>query len=210
METIRTVVRNLIFLVLLMSFLEMLLPLRGTRRFLQVVLGMFVLVTVLNPIVAFFRQKPVLSIGIAESSVAEATELNSILRGGESLRRVNLEKARNSYKKRLEEQIAAIARLVPGVQTAAAQVFLSDDWFQVGSGGIERVIIDIAVGSEKEGLVKEVSPVEEIRIGCTPKKVNTEGWQVTSSGEEVAEKVRDAVCSLFGLRSEQVVVHVKV
>lgn len=207
METIRAVVRNLVFLVLLMGFLEMLLPLRGTRRFLQVVLGMFVLVTVLNPIVAFFRQKPILSIGIAENSAAETAELDSILKEGESLRRMTLEKAQKSYKERLEEQIAAIARLVPGVRTATVQVFLSDRWFQVGSGGIERVVIAIGVGNESDGLVKQIRPVEKVRIEGG-QKVGSQSLQVSPSGEEVAERVRSTVASLFGLLADQVIVHV--
>ncbi|MGB9792080.1 MAG: stage III sporulation protein AF [Thermacetogeniaceae bacterium] len=200
METIRAVVRNLVFLVLLMGFLEMLLPLRGTRRFLQVVLGMFVLVTVLNPVVAFFRQKPILSIDIAGNSAGETAELSSILRGGESLQRVTLERAQKSYEERLEEQIAAIARLVPGVRTASAQVFLSDNWFQAGAGGIERVVIAVDVE-------KKIKPVEKIRVN-EEQKVYPQSSQLNPSGDEIADKVRDTVASLFGLRAEQVVVNV--
>lgn len=42
METIYLIVRNIVFIVLLAVFLEMLLPLKETRRFLEVVVGLFV------------------------------------------------------------------------------------------------------------------------------------------------------------------------
>jgi len=51
METIYLIVRNIIFIILLAFFLEMLLPLKETRRFLEVVVGLFVVLSILNPLV---------------------------------------------------------------------------------------------------------------------------------------------------------------
>ena len=57
METIYLIVRNIVFIVLLAVFLEMLLPLKETRRFLEVVVGLFVVLSILNPLVSWLHDE---------------------------------------------------------------------------------------------------------------------------------------------------------
>lgn len=207
METIRAVVRNLVFLVLLAGFLEMLLPLKETRRFLQVILGMFVLVTVLNPVVSFFRQTPILSIDISRNLNTGRVQLYSILEEGKSLQQANLERARSTYVKQLEEQVAAVARLVPGVEAAKAQVYLVDDQVQQAAGIIERIVVTVHVGTKKEN-PDQIKPVERISIK-EGSSVGSQQTQLTPTElKEISGHVHDTVASLFGLRPEQVVVNV--
>jgi len=206
METIRAVVRNLVFLVLLAAFPEMLLPLRETRKFLQVIMGLFVLVAVLNPIVTFFHQAPILNFGISENLETSVTELDSILEQGKALQQTNLEQARAAYVKRLEEQVAVMVRLVPGVQAAKARVILADVPFQQAQGTIAKIFVTIRPGQKKDGR-SEIQPVESISIGSRPDN-GPQQMQTTPPGSgELLAQVRDTVVSLFGLRPEQVVVN---
>ncbi len=206
METIRAVVRNLVFLVLLAGFLEMLLPLRETRKFLQVILGLFVLVAVLNPVVAFFRQAPILNFGISEHLEAGTMQLDSILKQGKALQQTNLEEARAAYVKRLEEQVAVVARLVPGVQAAKARVTLADAPLQQAEGTIDKIFVTIQPGKKKDGLSR-IKPVENISIGSHQEGGPQQTQTIPPESGELSARVRDTVASLFGLRPEQVVVN---
>ncbi|MFZ3130513.1 MAG: stage III sporulation protein AF, partial [Desulfosporosinus sp.] len=50
MQTLQTLVRNLVVILLLATFLEMLLPNKSMRSFVQMVMGLFVISAVLAPI----------------------------------------------------------------------------------------------------------------------------------------------------------------
>jgi stage III sporulation protein AF len=112
METIYLLVRNIIFIILIAVFIEMLLPMKETRRFLEVVVGLFVLITILNPIVSLIQQEPQLQLDIKEGN---KQELDEILNQGKQLQQVQVEQVRSNYGKRIEEQVAVIAQMVPGV-----------------------------------------------------------------------------------------------
>lgn len=101
METIYLLVRNIIFIILIAVFIEMLLPMKETRRFLEVVVGLFVLITILNPIVSLIQQEPQLQLDIQEGN---KQELDEILNQGKQLQQVQVEQARSNYGKRIEEQ----------------------------------------------------------------------------------------------------------
>ena len=85
METIRQLVRNLAFLVILAAFLEMMLPLQGTRRFVQVIIGLFIMLAVLGPIATLFRQQPPLHFSLPVNSESGGVGLNQILEQGQSM-----------------------------------------------------------------------------------------------------------------------------
>jgi stage III sporulation protein AF len=140
METIYLLVRNIIFIILIAVFIEMLLPMKETRRFLEVVVGLFVLITILNPIVSLIQQEPQLQLDIQEGN---KQELDEILNQGKQLQQVQVEQARSNYGKRIEEQVAVIAQMVPGVEQAEARVQFAAGSSLDSVGVIEKVEIVI-------------------------------------------------------------------
>ncbi|NPV28531.1 MAG: stage III sporulation protein AF [Firmicutes bacterium] len=211
METVRLIVKNLVYLVLLAAFLEMLLPLKGSRRYIQVVLGLFILALILNPVVALFRQAPLLNLDLSREAEEGRGEVRSILAQGEELRQAAVEQARAASIKRLEEQVAVLARLVPGVEEAEVRVEPGPPSSLQSPEAIARIHVKIRVGQKGKG-GELPAPVEKIRIG---KGAGQEAQSVRSSrvlSEEerkLLSRVQETVASLFGLRPEQVVVHLE-
>lgn len=210
METVRLIVKNLVYLVLLAAFLEMLLPLKDSRRYIQVVLGLFILALILNPVVALFRQAPLLNLDLSREAEEGRGEVRSILAQGEELRQAAVEQARAASIKRLEEQVAVLARLVPGVEEAEVRVEPGPPSSLQSSEAIARIHVKIKVG--QKGKDELTAPVEKIRIG---KEAGQEAQSVRSSRvlseeeRELLSRVQETVASLFGLRPEQVVVHLE-
>lgn len=205
METISLIVRNLVFLVMLAMFMEMLLPLQGTRRFVQVIIGLFVVLAVLGPVVTLFGQQPPLSFALPVD-IKEA-ELRTILDQGQEMQEVTSSQEQDTYIRRLEEQIEVMCRLVPGVEEAVASVLLSPS--TAGSPGmVEKVLIEIQYGDRQV-----VDPVTDIQIGGA----QIDDAQIDSAPEaeadtlateqEIAGQVRETVAGLFGLQEEQVIVN---
>ncbi|HHY40405.1 MAG TPA: stage III sporulation protein AF [Syntrophaceticus sp.] len=192
METIYLIVRNIIFIVLLAVFLEMLLPLKETRRFLEVVVGLFVVLSILNPLVSWLYDEELQQIDLQVGK--QEGELERILDQGKKLQEVQSEQVSAAYGEQLEKQICAAAQMISGVSGASADLVFSTD-AQDNQLILERVHLVI------EKNEKVVEPVQEVEIG--PKAV--EPGQVDDTGDqEVLEQVRNTIVALFGLRAEQV------
>jgi stage III sporulation protein AF len=190
METIRQLVRNLAYLVILAAFLEMMLPLQGTRRFVQVIIGLFIMLAVLAPIVTLFRQQPPLHFSLPVNSESGGVGLNQILEQGQSLQAVTSAQEQAAYVQRLEDQIEVMCRLVPGVKTAKATVSLSTDASLQSLGTVEKVVVELQV----------VSPVKSVQIGSAPEAATS----AAASQQEIVDQVQETVASLFGLQKEQI------
>jgi stage III sporulation protein AF len=195
METIRQLVRNLALLAILATFLEMLLPLQGTRRFVQVTIGLFILLAVLGPIVSLFRQQPPLHFDLPVNS--PGPDLKSILEQGQSIEEASSAQEQATYVQRLEDQIEVMCRLVPGVKAAKATVVLSPDASLRSLGTVQKVAVELQPGEIQSG---------EPQSG-EPQSGEPQSGEQQAGGEEIANQVQETVASLFGLQKEQVSVN---
>lgn len=197
METIYLIVRNIVFIVLLAVFLEMLLPLKETRRFLEVVVGLFVVLSILNPLVSWLHDEELQQLDLQMGN--QDGELERILEQGKELQKVQSEQVSAAYGEQLEKQICAAAQMVSGVSGASADLVFSADTPD-NQLSLERVHLVI----EKDE--KHVEPVQKVEIGPKP----VEPGQVDDTGDqEILEQVRNTIVALFGLQPEQVVVRWK-
>ncbi|MEG3068047.1 MAG: stage III sporulation protein AF [Syntrophaceticus schinkii] len=195
METIYLLVRNIIFIILIAVFIEMLLPMKETRRFLEVVVGLFVLITILNPIVSLIQQEPQLQLDIQEE--ISKNWMRSLTRGN-SCSRCKWNR-RSNYGKRIEEQVAVIAQMVPGVEQAEARVQFAAGSSLDSVGVIEKVEIVI----KKERSQSIVDPVK--RVSIEPGD-GEQAEEVEESDEGLLKQVQSTVASLYGLQPSKVVV----
>jgi len=196
-ETIRLLVRNLVFLVMLAAFLEMLLPLQGTRRFVQVIIGLFVMLAVLGPIVTLFKQPSPLHFALP-ATTGDGAGLSKILEQGQGLQQVTAAQEQSAYVQRLEDQIEVMCRLVPGVKSAKADVVLTPESPLQSLGTVQKVAVSLQTGEQQVA-----RPVEPVRIGQGSPTISTP--VVDQQG--IAAQVQETVSSLFGLPKEQVTVN---
>jgi stage III sporulation protein AF len=176
----------------------MLLPLQGSRRFVQVIIGLFIMLAVLGPIVTLLRQQPPLHFDMPVSSGSGGVDLNKILEQGQSMQAVTAAQEQAAYVQRLEDQIEVMSRLVPGVTAAKATVSLSPDASLQLLGTVQKVVIELQAGSQQE-----VSPVKPVQIGSALNAAPSPA----ASQQEIANQVQATVTSLFGLQNEQVTVN---
>ncbi len=197
METVLLLVRNLVFLVILAAFLEMLLPLQGTRRLVQVIIGLFILLAVLGPVASLFHQQLPLQLSMpANGSPAGqggGTGLSDILERGQALQQVTSAQEQAAYVQQMEDQIAVICRLVPGVKAASVTVALNPSAPQQSLGTIQKVEVVLQVDGGQAA-----PPLANGQIDAGPAAAT-----IPSEGE-IAAQVRETVGSLFGLQDDQV------
>lgn len=177
MQTLQTLVRNLAMILLLATFLEMLLPNKSMRGFVQMVMGLFVISAVLAPIATFLHTPLALEIPAWASTTNQ--DLPAIAAEGQGVK-AGRDVVQEQYRQILVHQIKALALGTNGV--AAASVDLN---FKEGTGGVidqpEIAEVNVTLTTKKG----EIQPVQPITIGPVPNTSKT----LSPKAEEVREKI---------------------
>ncbi len=121
-EAIGEIVRNVCILVILAAFFELLLPSGQLSGFVRLVMGLLILAAVINPILGFVGQDPVLDI-YSREDYSQQTE--QLLEEGNELSQGLTEQAQSEYEAGLKGQIASLAALTPGILSAEVDLQLS-------------------------------------------------------------------------------------
>ncbi len=160
-------------------------------------MGLFVLITILNPIVSLIQQEPYME----ELDIQEGNqqELDEILSQGKKLQQVQAEQARSNYGMRIEEQVAVIAQMVSGVEQAEAKVQFAAGSSLDSVGVIEKVEVVI----KKDRSQSIVDPIK--RVSIEPGD-GEQAEEVEESDKELLEQVQTTVASLYGIAPSKVVV----
>jgi len=189
-QTLQTLVRNLALILLLATFLEMLLPNKSMRGFVQMVMGLFVISAVLNPITTFLHTP--LSMDIPAWTTTTPQDLPAIAVEGQGTR-IGRDAVQEQYRQILINQIKALALGISGVGDAEVDVE-----FEEGAGGLidqPRIAEVNVLLKSAQGTIQSVQP---IIIG----KPQYTG--VTQSPK--AEEVKERIATVMSLAKEKIVV----
>ncbi|WP_027340168.1 stage III sporulation protein AF [Halonatronum saccharophilum] len=179
MNVLRDWVRNIVLVILFANFIEILLPNSQMRKYVKVVMGFFIILVILNPLLS------ILEFGsgdynIFESSIDDAPSFQRILSKGERMREEDSQ-VRSDYKLALSKQIRAIIRLNTDVENIGVDIELGS------ANNIEQVVI--------RGEDKRVIPVE----------VNLE--EEANKEESKDKDLKELIASLYGLSPNKVKVY---
>lgn len=191
MQTLQTLVRNLAMILLLATFLEMLLPNKSMRGFVQMVMGLFVISAVLAPITTFLHTP--LSMEIPAWSAVTPQDLPAIATEGQGTQ-AGRDAVQEQYRQILVHQIQALALGTNGVTAAVVDIK-----FEETAGGVidqpKIATVRVSLTAAKE----EIPPVQPIIIGQSTPPPQT---QSTSRAEEVCEKIS----TFMSLPKEKIIV----
>ncbi|MFZ5688150.1 MAG: stage III sporulation protein AF [Bacillota bacterium] len=216
LEILSDIVRNIAFIVLLAAFVEMLLPGEQIGRYVRLIMGLFVVVTLLTPILDNLDKG--LAYGVTAWNIPSNRGLTTILQRGEELKQRQEEIALREYVNRLERQIQAVVQLVSGVDRAVVSVELERGQSRQ-LGEIKKVTIAVWVKSsprekfeeeqENEKAGNQVAPRREL-VAPIQVYLGTETVQGVSHGqtlsENILQNVKTTVCHFYDLPPSKVVV----
>ncbi|TGE34225.1 stage III sporulation protein AF [Desulfosporosinus sp. Sb-LF] len=189
MQTLQTLVRNLAMILLLATFLEMLLPNKSMRGFVQLVMGLFVISAVLTPITTFLHTP--LSMEVPAWSATTPQDLPAIASEGQGIK-VGRDAVQDQYRQILVNQIKALALSTNGVESAEVEIK-----FEEGLGGVidqpKITMVSVTLTSVKG----EIRPVQPIAIGQQ---------RLTNTQSTKAEEVRERVAALMSLSKDKILV----
>lgn len=209
MNTLKELVRSLAAIIILTSFLEMLLPDTKMKSYTRLVLGLFVIVTILSPILSFignYSQFPVQAWAVPSNT----GELDTILENAEEITTQSQESAIEEYSARIEQQIAAIVKLTPEISNVEVEVKLKKEETPYSSGKIDKISIagrlDTGDKMQESGNInkgdKQPDSKEDTERETLSKSRETEG-------EELEGRIQSIVSDFYGLMPDQVSVKLK-
>lgn len=167
METLVAVARQIILIVLLGAFLEMLLPNQEMARFVRLVIGLFIIVSVLNPLMTWINGGQPVEVQAWEY-VEPVPQTESILAQGERLRRQGEEIVLGTYSDRLARQMEVMVELLPEVEEAHLAVDLVGQQIEVGARVKEGSVLPLVEDKIKETLATFFDwPTSSIQVQLT-------------------------------------------
>ena len=191
MQTLQTLIRNLAIILLLATFMEMLLPTKNMRGYVQLVMGLFVVSAILNPLVTFIHHP--LELEIPAWTSIGARDLPVLATDGS---RVGRDAVEEQYRRVLINQIKAVALGVEGVGDVAVEIGFGDG----GQGPLDQpkiTEVEITLKPTQGG----VQPVRPVVIGREAEKV--------SSDNLLAREVREKVAKLMEIPEEKIDVNIE-
>lgn len=192
MQTLHTLVRNLVVILLLATFLEMLLPNKSMRGFVQMVMGLFVISAVLAPITTFLHTP--LEMEIPAWTATNHQDLSAIATEGQGLKLAR-DAVQEQYRQILIHQIKALALSSDGVDGAEVDVEFETEEGAAGLTDQPKIaLVKVTLTSAKG----EIPPVQPITIGQSP--------PTTKNQSPKADRARERIAEIMSIPKEKIIV----
>jgi stage III sporulation protein AF len=194
LDILSDVTRNLVVLIIVATLLEMLLPRNDFRPFVNMVVGLVLMLVLLAPIRMLLRlpaeMEPAVfrAVGVADADIADRERM---------LEQLNWNLVLSRYHELLEARITAVLH-EEEMSLAGLQLDIIDDPAHLEFGRPRQVTVLAQSGVSTKGLVK---PVEPVRIGGSAE------ISVVEQGEEDRRLARKLAAAL-GVSEENVSVQV--
>ncbi|TDX43554.1 stage III sporulation protein AF [Orenia marismortui] len=173
-------VRNIVLVILFANFIEMLLPNNKTKKDVDMIIGLFVILVILNPIINLFRFQES-SLSLFNIFSYSKPPFEEIVAQGEVLREEN-KKVQEDYKLRISNQIAVLIKLNSDLENINIKIDLAD-------GKLKKVII-----KAKDNRVEKVT-------------VDLSQENSSDKTDELTKNLKELISSFYGLDRNQVLVN---
>ncbi len=207
-EILKNWVKNVAVIVIFANLIEMLLPNNSLRKYVKVIMGFFILLTILNPILSLTKLDQ--NVFYPFDNLSAQKSQQDIQKKGEDMREQNHNLAISAYQHGLEQQIRALVLTQPDVEAADICVKATS------KGQISSVLINFSLREVKKDETIETST--EQRIKQIPKvqisvgdKKNTGGEiketdlkEVERMRESAKKKITNLLQSFYNLKSETI------
>lgn len=184
MSTLAEIVKHVMIIIVITSFLELMLPEGGIKPFVRFAIGLFVIIAVLNPVLSYLFEDHNFEIKWwdAKNQVSRQEEVEQ---KGRELQGQITSTGSSNLKQKLEGQINSLAQLVPGVAEVASRAELDRD------GTIKALSLKI-----KEEL--DESKQEDVNPALTDNK------DLEKSREQIKSKLTSLLRNFYGLEGARV------
>lgn len=180
MAVLAGMVKNVLVIIILASFLEVLLPEGRVKPFVRFAIGLFIIIAVLNPVLNALFDKKEFEINLWDYKVSSEQE-REILEKGNRINQQIAASTEAGIKEKMEGQVSAVAMLVPGVKEVKTSAILNDE------GGLNKLDLTVRLEESKQQKGGETN----VFLG---------GGDAFSAEDkkQIEEKIRGVISNLYG------------
>ncbi|MDH7479478.1 MAG: stage III sporulation protein AF [Syntrophomonadaceae bacterium] len=225
LEALRRIIQEVALIVVLAGLLEMLLPDNSFKRFVKVVMGLFIMISLLGPASSWLKAEnwELNSWNLSADDQAVATVLSTGKKMSGELQAISV----REYEERLASQIEAVINLMPMVRQSKVWVSLQAGESIYSLSSISQVRVEVATtaGAEEGGENQEpgddravpggdgqstqviVTPVRPVQI--SPFSIKGDGAkEPQAEKEQIIRRVKETIQNFYGVPGEKITVEI--
>jgi stage III sporulation protein AF len=198
-NSIRQFVENIIVIMILAAFLQMILPEGGMRRYVQLALGLIMVLTLLTPLVSL-AQNP-FSVTELLGQATLQTNWEELRVKGKMFQEKNDQVLLENYRQVLSSQVKQLLEQQAEVQVTACQFDLVEDRDAEDFGRIRSLQVEVAY---RKGAAQPVSSVQPVSVGQQPSGKMTPATEAENAARQA--ETATLLAKHFALSADQVTV----
>ncbi|OPY57530.1 MAG: Stage III sporulation protein AF (Spore_III_AF) [Pelotomaculum sp. PtaU1.Bin035] len=204
MEVVRSLIHNLIVIVILAMLMEMLLPAGDMRKFVKMVMGLLIIVAVVQTVGDLLRRDYSGDLPYLTEKGSTA-QLSGIMEAGKYISGEQQQKAIEQYKRGLANQIVALASINKEVPVIDAEIRIQSGRGGAGFGSINEIVLVIAKGPGRAEKRLDKGGIEPVTVEVDRQLEIEEsvGNESVPPLEAVAD-LEKTVANFYNLKPEQV------
>lgn len=196
MEELRQLVQNIVIIVMLAVFLELLLPSGSMQNYIKMVMGLLVIIAVLQMVFKFTNTD--FNLHVPEFSSVPSVSLEQVQADALQLTDHYKSQAVEEYRRGIAKQVLALAQLNQELTVVDARVDV-DTTEGEGFGKLQLIQLVVSAKTEQN---QKIQPIEISVINQSPQGIPEE--QIPSDIQQSMDKLAVTVANFYNLPLEQV------
>lgn len=215
LEFLKDWVLNIAVIAVLLVFIELLIPSGKTKKFVNLISGFILIITIIQPFLKFLLKGYDLNwLNAIDNSFSVITEVDVT---NTEFREEQIKQIVKVYRKRLIEQIIEIAKGVEEVRDAEADVILNEDYNSQRFGEIKRVYVNIVIDNENrqgdlDPIIAPVRKIDEVKINIGQIEQKDTGRERDIEDKlknKIVETLEDRISRSLMIKREDIVISFK-
>ncbi len=203
--------KEIVLLILIATFMDLLLPNRSMERYVKLVMGLVIILAILTPIISLLNKNVDLSkLSLTDGNLVpgEMTSLESIHASGEELKKTQDRLVIEETERRIAEQIAT--EINEEFEVSVLEKYVVMEAATDKRMGIEQVNLTISSknGMEDSQPIQPVTLVEPIVIDSTSDSPPSLSKGESQQQSELAQKISGYLQKQWELQPNQIVIQI--
>jgi stage III sporulation protein AF len=208
LETVRSLVQNLVVIIILAIFLDLFLPSGDMKRYVKFVMGLLVIIAVLGALGSILKGDwvsflPEQATGKDEQA---GVSLNEIMASAEKINQNRQVRMLEEYRRAIARQVSALAGLYPDVSVQTVEVDVYAEEKDPKFGQIKE--IRLAVKNSRAEEKRLAGPQIKIEIGAGENEAGSGAGSLPQGtgalAPETRKKLQIVIANYYNLQPDQV------
>jgi len=205
-------VRSVTIILFLAFFLDMLIPNSSLKRYVHLVIGLFIIMIILNPLIRILDLESYDNISVFNSEDRKISRnianLDKIIENGKQIQVIGTEQTKNVLETRLAYQIEWLCLVVDGIDKVKVKLNLESE---VKPGELEKIAnifleVTLKDGEQNKTSAELVEPV--VINGREEVEEHVQGGEKYSiqSKKDIENKLKTILSSFYGIPKDKIIV----